>query len=86
MSTKLYVSNLPLSATEETLTTRFCKFGGVISVALEPVERAHRRGAFVEMNTRSEAQRAIAALNLSDFDGRLVSVYLALSGVPSRTA
>jgi RNA recognition motif-containing protein len=83
MSTRLYVSNLPLSATEETLIMRFCKFGNVASVALEPVERAQRRGAFVEMNTRSEAQRAIAALNLSDFDGRLVSVYLALSSVPS---
>lgn len=85
MGTRLYVSNLPLSATEETLTTRFCKFGGVASVALEPVDRAQRRGAFIEMNSRLEAQRAIAGLNLSDFDGRLVSVYLALSTVPSAT-
>jgi RNA recognition motif-containing protein len=84
MSTRLYVSNLPLSATAEMLTGRFCKFGGVASVELEPVERAHRRGAFVEMSTSSEAQQAIAGLHRSSFDGRLVCVYLALSSVPYR--
>ena len=82
MSTKLYVSNLPLSATEEMLTNRFGKIGSVISVVFEPVVRASRRGAFVEMLSSADAYRAIAALNLSDFDGRLVSVYLALSTVP----
>ena len=82
MSTKLYVSNLPLSATAEVLITRFCKFGDVISVVLEPVARANRRGAFVEMATRAAAHKAIAALNLSDLDGRLISVFLALSAAP----
>jgi RNA recognition motif-containing protein len=84
MSTRLYVSNLPLSATEGTLVTRFCKFGDVVSVMLDPEQRSNRRGAFVEMNTSAAAQKAIAALNLSDFDGRLVSVYLAVSGVPKK--
>ena len=84
MSTRLYVSNLPLSATEKMLTDRFCKFGVVLSVALEAVARASRRGAFVEMQTSADARRAIAALNLSDFDGRLVSVYPALGSVPRR--
>lgn len=79
MSTRLYVSNLPVSATEQMLTIRFGKIGSVVSVQLEPVVRASRRGAFVEMTNSSDAYRAIAALNLSDFDGRLVSVYLALS-------
>jgi RNA recognition motif-containing protein len=79
MSTTLYVSNLPPSATPEMLLTRFCKFGDVVSVAFEPDARASRRGAFVEMNTSSGARKAIAALNLSDFEGRLVSVYLALA-------
>ena len=81
MGTRLYVSNLPLSATEEMLIKRFRKFGAVLSVALEI--RANRRGAFVEMTTSTEARKAIAGLNLSDFDGRLVSVYLALVAVPS---
>jgi RNA recognition motif-containing protein len=82
MSTKLYVSNLPLSATAELLITRFRKFGDVVSVALEPVARANRRGAFVEMATIAAAHTAIAALNLSDLDGRLISVFLALEGAP----
>lgn len=86
MSTRLYVSNLPLSATEEMLTTRFGKIGSVVSVVLEPGVRASRRGAFVEMTSSADAHRAIAALNLSDFDGRLVSVYLALSSVQAKPA
>jgi RNA recognition motif-containing protein len=86
MGTRLYVSNLPLSATEEMLAVRFCQFGDVVSVALEPQERAHRRGALVEMNSSDAAHKAIAALNLSDFHGRLVSVYLALSSVRRKTS
>jgi RNA recognition motif-containing protein len=73
------VSNLPLSATEQMLTNRFCKFGSVLSVALEAP--SSRRGALVEMKTTADALKAIAALNLSDFDGRLVSVYLALASI-----
>ena len=84
MGTRLYVSNLPLSATEERLTTCFGKFGAVLSVALETMIPANRRGAFVEMEKSVDAHKAIAALNLSDFDGRLVSVYLTLKSVPSK--
>ena len=82
MSTKLYVSNLPLSTTAEALITRFCKFGCVLSVVLEPAGRAERRAAFVEMDSRSGAHKAIAALNLADYDGRPLSVFLALGRVP----
>jgi RNA recognition motif-containing protein len=83
MSTRLYVSNLPLSETEQKLASRFRRFGVVRSVVVEAVGRANQRGAFVEMETSAAARNAIAALNLSDFDGRLVSVYLALEGAPS---
>jgi RNA recognition motif-containing protein len=84
MATQLYVSNLPLSATEEMLTTRFGKFGVVVSVVLEVGAPANRRGAFVQMETNAQAFRAIAALNLTDFDGRLVSVYFALASAPEK--
>jgi hypothetical protein len=57
------------------------RFGVVVSVVLEAVARANRRGAFVEMETSAEAVKAIAALNLSDVDGRRVSVYLALATI-----
>ena len=63
MSTKLYVSNLPESVSAEALITRFCKFGCVLSVELEPLGRAQRRGALVEMDSRASARRAIAGVN-----------------------
>ena len=85
MGVKLYVSNLPLSATEASLISRFSKFGAVASVQLEDRKRGSR-GAFVEMQSRADAYKAIGALNLSDIDGRLVSVFLALTSVPTRTA
>jgi RNA recognition motif-containing protein len=85
MSTRLYVSNLPLSETEQRLAARFRKFGVVLSVVLEAVARANRRGAFVEMETNAAALNAIAALNLSDFDGQLVSVYPALASAPKNS-
>ena len=85
MGTRLYVSNLPLSVTEQGLTTRFRKFGVVLSVAFDAAVRANRRGAFIEMGTSAAARSAIAGLNLSDFDGCLVSVYHALASAPSKS-
>ena len=86
MSTRLYVSNLPLSATEQTLAVRFSRFGSVVSVKIDSDEhtRASRRGAFVVMGSQADAKRAIDGLNLSDFDGRLLSVYKAVVAVPAR--
>jgi RNA recognition motif-containing protein len=83
VSTTLYVSNLPLAATEEVLTGKFGKFGTVISVKLDrdAVTGASRRGAFVEMQSAADAQKAINGLNFADFDGRLMSVYKALAAV-----
>ena len=47
-------------------------------------KRDDARGAFVEMQTNADAQKAIGALNLSDIDGRLMSVHLALGSVPRK--
>ncbi len=79
MSTKLYVSNLPLSATEEMLAGKFGHFGTVVSVKLDRDAGTgiSRRGAFVEMRTPADAQKAINGLNYADFEGRLMSVYRA---------
>jgi RNA recognition motif-containing protein len=79
VSTTLYVSNLPLSATEEVLTGKFGKFGFVVSVKLDGGTRVSRRGAFIEMRTAADAKQAINGLNLTDYDGRLMSVYRALA-------
>ena len=82
MSTTLYVSNLPLSATEELLAGKFGKFGAVVSVKLarDALIGASRRGAFVEMRTADDAKQAINGLNLADYDGRLMSVHWAAAG------
>jgi RNA recognition motif-containing protein len=85
MSTKLYAGNLPISATAELLAAKFAKFGSVVSVTLDrnSATGVSRRGAFVEMGNAADAARALAGLNLANFDGRLMSVYRAIVAVPS---
>ena len=39
------------------------------------------KGAFVEMQTAADAQKAINGLNFADFDGRLMSVYRTVAAV-----
>jgi len=82
VSTTLYVSNLPLSVTAEVLAGKFGNFGNVVSVKLDrDGAGVSRRGAFIEMRTAAEAQKAIDGLNFADFDGRLMSVYRAVAAV-----
>lgn len=86
MSRMLYVSNLPHSATEDSLMTRFAKCGTVTSVQIvrDPVTGQSRRFGFIEMATLDEAMTAVQRLNLSDYDGRLMSVNKAASVPPSK--
>jgi RNA recognition motif-containing protein len=77
----LFVSNLPISATEDSLVTKFARFGTVVSAKLNrDAATGHtKRSGFVEMKTSAEAQIAINGLNLADYDGRLISVYRAVA-------
>ena len=61
MEVKLYVGNLPYSATEDSLRTLFAQAGTVNSVALiKDRDSGQSKGfAFVEMSSQSEAQKAI---------------------------
>jgi RNA recognition motif-containing protein len=73
--TKLYVGNLPFSATEDTVRTAFAAHGTVDSIAIV-MDRAtgQPRGfGFVEMS-RDDASRAMQALNGTDFGGRPLKV------------
>ena len=73
--TKLYVGNLPFSATEDTVRTAFAAHGTVESIALV-MDRAtgQPRGfGFVEMSS-GDASRAMQALNGADFGGRPLKV------------
>jgi RNA recognition motif-containing protein len=83
--TKIYVGNLPFSATEDAVRTLFSAHGAVTSVAL-PTDRetGRPRGfGFVEMSN-SDAANAIAALNGQSMDGRSLRINEAQDRPPSR--
>ena len=76
MATKLFVGNLPFSATENDLQDHFAAAGTVIAVNIMQDRATGRsRGfAFVEMTTDEEAQGAITALNGTQVGGRSLTV------------
>ncbi|MDE2049761.1 MAG: hypothetical protein KGJ72_01985 [Gammaproteobacteria bacterium] len=73
--TKLYVGNLPFTATDEAVRALFSKHGTVEKVSLITDRDTGRpRGfGFVEMSN-ADASRAMQALNGTDFDGRSLKV------------
>jgi RNA recognition motif-containing protein len=73
--TKLYVGNLPFSATDDAVRELFAKHGTVEKVALiTDRETGRPRGfGFVEMSN-ADASRAMQALNGADMDGRALKV------------
>lgn len=76
MGRKLYVGNLPFSATEEDITAKFSTCGTVESAKLiTDRDTGRSKGfGFVEMSSDSEAQAAIDKLNGQDFGGRPMTV------------
>jgi RNA recognition motif-containing protein len=73
--TKLYVGNLPFSATEDSVRELFAAHGTVEKVALiNDRDTGQPRGfGFVEMSG-ADAQRAMQSLNGKDFGGRPLKV------------
>jgi len=73
---KLYVGNLPFSASEPEIQELFSQHGEVASVALiMDRETGRPRGfGFVEMANDDEADKAIDALNGQEFGGRALTV------------
>lgn len=76
MSKKLYVGNLPYSATDHSLTETFSQCGTVTSakVIMDRDSGRSKGFAFVEMSTDAEATQSISKLNGSDLDGRAINV------------
>ncbi len=72
---KIYVGNLPWSATEDALRELFSTIGSVHSVAvITDRETGRSRGfGFIEMDD-SDAERAISELNGRDMDSRPLRV------------
>ena len=72
---KLFVGNLPFTATDEAVRELFSQHGTVEKVSLiADRETGRPRGfGFVEMSN-DDASRAIQALNGADFEGRSLKV------------
>ena len=67
---KLYVGNLTYSVTEKQLEELFSQYGDVKSVRI-----IERKGfGFVEMGSAEEAEKAMAALNETEFEGRTMRI------------
>lgn len=73
--TKLYVGNLPFTATEEAVRVLFAAHGTVEKVSLiSDRDTGRPRGfGFIEMSN-SDASRAMQALNGKDFEGRALKI------------
>jgi len=76
LAKKLYVGNLPFSATEEDIRASFEKHGAVASVnVITDRETGRPRGfAFVEMEEATAAEDAVRNLDGQDFGGRNIRV------------
>ena len=76
MGRKLYVGNLPFSATNESLSEAFAKCGTVDSakIIMDRDTGRSKGFGFVEMSTDAEAQACIDQLNGSDWEGRPLTV------------
>ena len=72
MGRRLYVGNLPYSATEEQLSELFSRSGQVDNVrVMKDMATGRARGfAFVEMASDEDAQKAISDFNEYTMDGR----------------
>lgn len=76
MAKKLYVGNLPYSATDATLGDHFAKAGTVssASVIMDKMTGRSKGFGFVEMSTDEEATRAIEMWDGKDMEGRTIRV------------
>ena len=76
MGKKLYVGNLPFSATDQILTDTFSQCGTVVSskIIIDRDSGRSKGFGFVEMSTEAEAADVISKFNGADYDGRAMTV------------
>jgi cold-inducible RNA-binding protein len=72
----IFVGNLSYGATEDGLRALFEAYGAVqrVSIITDRDSGQPRGFGFVEMNNDEEGDRAIAALNGKDYEGRTLNV------------
>ena len=101
MAKRLYLGNLPLSMTQDTLEQLVAAKGEIVNIRLitEPFSGRSRGFAFIEMRRDQDAERAIRELNGLEVEGRKIVVNEArpqeqqgarggsrLSAIPSRNS
>lgn len=76
MGKRLYVGNLAYSVTNDSLEQLFAEFGTVVSAqVIQDRDTGRSKGfGFVEMQDDNAGQKAIAALNEKEHDGRALTV------------
>jgi len=76
MGKKIYVGNLPYTATDDTLRGLFAEFGTIESaqVIMDRYSGRSKGFGFVEMASDAEAAEAISKLNGKDVEGRALTV------------
>lgn len=76
MGNKLYVGNLPFSATDASLQDAFAECGTVTSarIIMDRDSGRSKGFGFVEMSNAQEAQASIERFNGCDWDGRAMTV------------
>jgi len=76
LNKKLYVGNLPYSATEDELRELFGQVGAVASVAIinDRETRRSKGFGFVEMDNDADAKAAIEKFNGMEYQGRKLVV------------
>lgn len=84
MGKKLYVGNLPFSATDQILLDTFAQCGTVESakIIMDRDTGRSKGFGFVEMSSEAEAQLVISKFNGADYDGRPMTVNEAKPMVP----
>jgi RNA recognition motif-containing protein len=72
----IFVGNLSFGATEDAVRSMFEAYGTVdrVSVVTDRETGRARGFGFVEMSSDEEAERAIAALNGRELDGRALNI------------
>lgn len=76
MGKKLYIGNLPFSATDQILSDTFAQCGTVQSakIIMDRDTGRSKGFGFVEMSTDAEAAAVISKFNGADYDGRSMTV------------
>ncbi|MBR1870852.1 MAG: RNA-binding protein [Kiritimatiellae bacterium] len=79
---ELYVGNLSYSITDDSLNAAFARFGEIVHarVVINRYNGRSKGFGFVVMKNRPEAERAIAAMNEADLEGRKLRVNEAQNG------